>query len=354
MRIKKLTILVLFLLLLFLYGCRYHIFDKNQVKVIKYSVPNFGYFCPIFFQGKEVVAQQGQDTPRDLTNMTLYSSKDFKKYNKIALFEDHFGQFYVSPYNSKEIFFMSTEGKEGTEQIVFKSNDGGKSWGQVYYNSDDSMMLADMTFSPSNRNEIFLVKNDKEHGIEIIESHDSGIHWSKANSTKEIIMSTHLVIDPNNSKHFLVSASNGLWESIDGGVSWKQITTSESLTAIFALSKNDNVYFTTRESINEGCIYELNNGKIKKISIPNMGELIYNVGIAYQNSTGKVYVIVIRQNESNSMYDTTLYYIKNDSFNKVTNIKSKYSTLPNLIFDATNSNVIYFYSYKNIYKVVLS
>ncbi|MGH2330644.1 hypothetical protein [Thermoanaerobacter mathranii] len=114
------------------------------------------------------------------------------------------------------------------------------------------------------------------------------------------------------------------------------------------------MYFTTRESINEGCIYELNNGKIKKISIPNMGELIYNVGIAYQNSTGKVYVIVIQQNESNSLYDTTLYYIENDSFIKVTNIKSKYSILPNLIFDATNQNVIYFYSYKNIYKVVLS
>jgi hypothetical protein len=47
MRIKKLTILVLFLF--FLYGCQYHIFDKNQVKVIKYSVPNLGYFCPIFF-----------------------------------------------------------------------------------------------------------------------------------------------------------------------------------------------------------------------------------------------------------------------------------------------------------------
>ncbi|QSZ27399.1 hypothetical protein ACETAC_00170 [Aceticella autotrophica] len=360
MQIKKLMILVLSLFLffyfifIFLYGCQYHVFDKNQVKLIKYSVPNLGYFCPIFFQGKEILAQQGQDTPRDLTNMALYSSKDFNKYNRIAIFEGHFGQFYVSPYNSKEIFFMSTEGKEGTEQIIFKSNDGGKSWEQVYYDSANNMMIADMTFSPSSRNVIFLIKNDKKLGIEIIKSHDSGIHWSKGNYIKDITMAYHLVIDPNNSKHFLVSASNGLWESIDGGVSWKQITTSESLAAIFVPSRNDNVYFITRESVTERCIYELNNGKIKKISIPNVEKLIYDVGIAYQSSTGKVYVIVIRQNENNSLYDTALYYLKNDSFIKITNIKSKDSILPNLIFDATNSNVIYFYSYKNIYKVVLS
>ncbi|MBE0449014.1 MAG: hypothetical protein IBX64_13150 [Actinobacteria bacterium] len=355
MRIKRIVILILFSIIL--HGCEplteNHNSDQRQVKVTEFANQNLNEFSPIFFKGETVLVQQREGVPKTLMGTALYSSNNLKEYNKITSFKNHFGQFYANPRNSEEVFFVSEVGEGGTEQIVFKSSDQGDTWQQVYNDSADDLTLANLVFHPSNTGELFLVKNDKIQGIEIIKSNDSGIHWSKLSATKQITMAYQLVIDAKNSKHFLIAAVNGLWESLDGGFSWKAIIGSESKMAIFDPVENDKAYFITIYSNDERCIYELDNGKIKRISIPNALELIDGVGIAYQTSTNKIFTMVISYNEEDSNYNTAIYQLNADSLTPITQIKSKDRTLEEIFFDSTNPNVVYIYNYKSIYKVDL-
>jgi hypothetical protein len=272
--------------------------------------------------------------------MSLYSSSNFKEYKKIAFFENHFGQFYVNPYNSKEVFFVSNEG----EKSVFKSINQGYSWQKVYNSPADNLV-----FHPSNKNELFLVKNNTAQGTEIIKSNDSGVHWNKMTSIKEISWAYQIVIDPMNYEHFLIPARNGLWESLNGGLSWKQIyQESEPSMAIFDPAENNKAYFVAKDSS-----FELHNGNIKKFNFPKISAPINGCGIACQTSTKRIFVIIVWQKNKDTGYYTTIYQVKNDSLTPITQVKSKDRTTENIIFDNTNPNVMYFYSYKTIYKVNL-
>ena len=206
MRIKITAILILFLL--FLCGCQLNgnSVDNRQVNVTVFAVPNSGDFSPLFFKGQDVLAQQGHTGAGN--EISLYSSNDFKDYKRIALFKNHYGQFYVNPRNSKEIFLVSYNGTKG----IFKSVDQGQSWQQIYDDSADYLV-----FHPAKGNELFLEKSDRTQGLEIIHSTDSGIHWSKIILAKEIEAGYQFIIDPMNPKHFLIPARTGLWESWDGG-----------------------------------------------------------------------------------------------------------------------------------------
>ena len=348
MGIKKVGILIIFLVLLC--GCQLfstynNSLDKEQVKVTEYAVPDLDYFSPIFFKGETMLAQQGQDVPKHY--MSLYTSNHFKNFKQIALFKNCFGQFYMNQNNSEEVFFVSSEGKK----CIFRSSDQGNSWQKIYEDDADYLSLEYLAFHPSNH-EIFLVKNYREQGIKILKSKDSGMHWNKLWETKEILMVYQFIIDPKNTKHFLIAAAKGLWESLDSGYSWSKIVPEESLMVLFDPNENDKAYFVTKYSAREKCIYKLYKGKISKISLPQIKSL-EGVGIACQPNTNRIFLVAIQYNEKESDYTTTIFQLHNDSFTSITQVQSKDRVLEKIFFDSTNSDVIYVYTYKNIYKIDL-
>jgi hypothetical protein len=127
---KNIIILIFILLSVLLSGCQltkavnHNLFNKRQVKITKFAVPYLDNFIPIFFKENTIIAQQGIDVPRH--EMSLYSSSNFKEYKKIAFFENHFGQFYVNPYNSKEVFLCPMKAKKVFSKALIKDIPGRK------------------------------------------------------------------------------------------------------------------------------------------------------------------------------------------------------------------------------------
>ena len=76
-------------------------------------------------------------------------------------------------------------------------------------------------------------------------------------------------------------------------------------------------------------------------------------GIAIQPTTNKIFVMVTTRISDKDRYNHTIYQLNNEIPRLITTIKSKDRILENLQFDCTNPNVIYVYSYKNIYKINL-
>ncbi|NLV22817.1 MAG: hypothetical protein GXY49_12695 [Syntrophomonadaceae bacterium] len=352
-------IIILFLLSILMSGCNYSTvnqpFKEKQVKVSEFLIPHspdFNYTL-ISVADNNLFIQDCRIFPKGKMGTTLYSTSDLTEYKKIVSFPNHAGHYYINPNHFNEMFFVSGVNPEGLENLIFRSNDAGRSWQQVYSNTAKNLIIATETlvYDPFAKNKLFLIINSREQGINIIQSIDSGAHWRNIATTQDIIMAYQIVIDPHDSNHFIVPSANGLWESWDGGFSWKNIIESETTSAVFSSAEKNKVYFTTRESIEERCIYELDNGRISNIRLPDQQTVLADYGVYCREDIKKVFVVTTWYYEKDAVYKTVIYQYRDDSWQPLAQFTGQGTILKKMWFDDMHPDNLYIQSHQKIYKI---
>ncbi len=147
----------------------------------------------------------------------------------------------IDPNNANNLFIGSAGGG------IWKSTNAGGSWSYVptnlpvlgvasivYHPTNSSILLAGTgeVYRTNNSNIGYNVwKARGTYGVGIIRSTDGGSTWTQvlSKNTSDLFAIQRLMYDPNNANTVYACATDGLYKSTDGGVSW-------SATPLFAVN----------------------------------------------------------------------------------------------------------------------
>jgi photosystem II stability/assembly factor-like uncharacterized protein len=194
------------------------------------------------------------------------------------------GDVAVAPSNPNVIYVGSGEGLQRPDLSVgdgmYKSNDAGKTWSHLGLN--EVQQIGGLAIDPQNENIVFVAAlghpygANKERGV--YRSIDGGKTWENVLYKDENTGAVQVVIDPNNSQIVFANLwagrlgpwengswkgkESGLFKSIDGGTTWKKVTTGlptveQGLGRIgFCIAPSDSKrMYATVDSGEQGGIY---------------------------------------------------------------------------------------------------
>lgn len=150
-------------------------------------------------------------------------------------------QINIHPENSNVLFASSYPGG------IFKTVDGGKTWAECNFGLP-SFSVADPT-----RQGYYAIKISQSepdtmylgiYGVGLYKSEDGGNTWIVKNGDNRILSKKHiysLFIDPKDSNKVLVSSSEGVFKTLNGGGSWTTVNNGLDGTQIRVLESGDGV-----------------------------------------------------------------------------------------------------------------
>jgi len=226
----------------------------------------------VVYIGMGETALRGNIMPGD----GVYKSTDAgKKWTHLAFPEaDAISKIRIHPKNS-DIVFVASFGKysvPSAERGVYKSTDGGKSWRKVLYKDDNSGAI-DISIDKTNPNVMYAALWEayrKEYqmssggpGSGLYKSIDGGETWKEI--TRNPGMPTGLVgrigvaVSPANSKRVYALVENdngGMFKSDDAGDTWTLVSSDRNIrqrafyyTNVFADTKNADVVYSENTSL---------------------------------------------------------------------------------------------------------
>ncbi len=194
------------------------------------------------------------------------------------------GDVAVAPSNPNVIYVASGEGIQRPDLSVgdgiYKSTDAGKTW--INTGIKDGQQIGGLAIDPTNENIVFAAVLGHPYGANtergIYRTTDGGKTWEKVLYKDENTGAVQVSIDPKNSQIIYADLwagrqgpwENGAWDgpqsglfkSIDGGTTWKQLTkglptTQQGLGRIgFTIAPtNTNRLYATVDADNYGGIY---------------------------------------------------------------------------------------------------
>lgn len=222
-----------------------------------------------------------------VNNGGVWKTNDYGRTWK-PIFDDQptgsIGDLVVSPSNPNVIYVGSGEGLQRPDLSVgdgiYKSTDGGKSWTNT--GLKEGQQVGGMAIDPTNENRVFAAVLGHPYGPNtergVYRTLDGGKTWEKVLYKDENTGAIQVTIDPNNSNIIYADLwagrqgpwengawngkESGLFKSVDGGTTWKKLTTGlptteQGLARIgFCIApSNSNRLYATVEAGKYGGIY---------------------------------------------------------------------------------------------------
>lgn len=167
-----------------------------------------------------------------------------------GFFGGSIGAIAVSPSNPNVIYVGGGEktvrGNVSHGDGVWKSENGGKSW--THMGLEDSRHIARIRVDPKNPQRVFVAAMGHLYGPNqqrgVFRSLDGGKTWKRVLFVNDEVGAVDLILDPNNPRALYASTwrikrtpyslesggqGSGLWKSLDGGDTWKEITRNKGL-----------------------------------------------------------------------------------------------------------------------------
>jgi len=222
-----------------------------------------------------------------VNNGGVWKTTDYGRTWK-PIFDDQptgsIGDIAVSPSNPNVLYVGSGEGLQRPDLSVgdgmYKSTDGGKTW--INTGLKNAQQIAGLAIDPANENRVFVAALGHPYGPNaergIYRTTDGGQTWKNVLYIDENTGAAQVSLDPKNSDFIYASMwagrqgpwengawngkGSGLFKSMDGGNTWKQLTkglptTEQGLGRIgFAIAPTDpNRIYATVESPSLGGVY---------------------------------------------------------------------------------------------------
>ncbi len=222
-----------------------------------------------------------------VNNGGVWKTNDYGRTWK-PIFDDQptgsVGDVVVSPSNPNVIYVGCGEGLQRPDLSVgdgvYKSTDGGKTW--INTGLKEGTQIGGLAIDPKNENRVFAAVLGRPYGPNtergVYRTQDGGRNWEKVLYKDENTGAIQVTIDPNNSNIIYADLwagrqgpwengawngkESGLFKSIDGGTTWKKLTsglptTEQGLARIgFCIApSNSNRLYATVEAGRYGGIY---------------------------------------------------------------------------------------------------
>jgi len=139
----------------------------------------------------------------------------------------------VHPQNENELWIGAASGG------LWRSTNNGSTWQNFPFTNFLSLGVSDIAIAKSNPNIVYVATGDADgsigsggkdfYSIGLIKTTDAGATWSVTNFSKELHESTlisRVLVNPDNENIVIIATNNGIYKSIDGGISW-ELKTSE-------------------------------------------------------------------------------------------------------------------------------
>lgn len=130
----------------------------------------------------------------------------------------------------------------------WKSVNGGQTW-QTSTDFLTNLGVSDIAIHPTNPDTVYIITGDRDGGdtyaYGLLKSYDGGNTWQTTGLSFNITQyykGNRVLIDPNNPNILIVSTSNGIYRSVDGGNSFVN-TFSISITSMEFHPTNSNVIY---------------------------------------------------------------------------------------------------------------
>ena len=131
-----------------------------------------------------------------------------------------------SPTDTATIFVGTPNGG------LWKSSNSGGSWTQLAENFP-FLGCSDLAIHPTNPNIMYLATGDADasdiNSFGVLRTLDGGVTWDSTGRTfgvSALRTIRRLLINPLNPNTLFMGASDGIWRSLNAGVTWTQITTN--------------------------------------------------------------------------------------------------------------------------------
>ena len=185
-----------------------------------------------------------------VNNGGVWKTTDFGRTWK-PIFDDQptgsIGDIVVSPSNPNTIYVGSGEGLQRPDLSIgdgiYKSTDGGKTW--INTGLKEAQQIGGLAIDPKDENRVFAAALGHPYGPNeergVYRTTDGGKTWERVLYKDENTGAIQVTIDPNNSNIIYADMwagrqgpwengawngkESGLFKSIDGGSTWKKLTT---------------------------------------------------------------------------------------------------------------------------------
>ncbi len=209
---------------------------KRQLRLFSLLLLVVGFmFSPNISNAKKKQVEKKKDT---LINSQLLSGLKFRGIGP-ATTSGRISDFAVNPNNHSEYYVAISSGN------IFKTTNNGTTWKPVF-DKYGSYSIGVVTMDPNNSNVVWAGTGENNHqralgyGDGVYKTIDGGKSW-KNMGLKESRHIGGLVIDPRNSDVVFVAAEGsawgpggerGLYKTVDGGKIWKKVLTISENTGV--------------------------------------------------------------------------------------------------------------------------
>ncbi len=209
---------------------------KRQLRLFSFLFLIVGFlFSPIISNAKKKQVDKKKDS---LINSQLLSGLKFRSIGP-ATTSGRISDFAVNPNNHSEYYVAISSGN------IFKTTNNGTTWKPVF-DKYGSYSIGVVTMDPNNTNVVWAGTGENNHqralgyGDGVYKTMDGGKSW-KNMGLKESRHIGGLVIDPRNSDIVFVAAEGsawgpggdrGLYKTTDGGKTWKKVLTISENTGV--------------------------------------------------------------------------------------------------------------------------